>query len=61
MRQYLQQIWKFRDAQPPTQASMVNYDVSTSCIFLVEKFRSIRSLLTSKNPGIWSVGKQYNS
>lgn len=57
MELYLKQIWQFRDAPLPAQKSLIDYDISTSCIFVVEKFRAIRSLLTSKNPSFWAAGK----
>ncbi len=54
---YLQHIWKLRDAEIPRQSSLAHEDISTSAQFVVQKFRSIRNVLTCKNPNLWSPGK----
>jgi len=55
LKSYLDEVWKFRDAE--AKQPLYSYDISASANFCIQKFRGIRSMICSKNPGFWAKGE----
>ena len=54
LQDYLKKVWMFRSDLNPQMKPLEDYDVSFTNAFIAQKFRSIRSLFTSKASGMFN-------